>query len=134
VEQRQVAEAARLLEKQRQVAEAAQLAEQQQRAAEVERLAEEQRQQVLKKARDAEQQSSVEIPPIEALLSAAESDLAALRLTNPQGDNAVDKYRRVLALDADNALAQAGLMTVVERYIALATETSTGGRFDKAMA
>jgi tetratricopeptide (TPR) repeat protein len=71
---------------------------------------------------------------VNLLLTGADANLAALRLTSPKDDNAVDKYRQVLVLDNDNAQANAGLNNVVERYIALADEASAAGDFDKAGA
>ena len=57
---------------------------------------------------------------IAALLSAAKKDVEALRLTSPKGNNAVERYRAVLGLDADNAAAVAGLGDVVGKYVRLA--------------
>jgi tetratricopeptide (TPR) repeat protein len=134
-EQRKVAEATRAAEEQRKSAEAARLAEQQRKAAEAGRLAEQRKSaevaRLVQQQRKAEQARPVRI---QSLLAAAEADFAALRLTSPQGTNAVEKYREVLTLDADNAQARAGLVTVLERYIALANEASAKGSFDTATA
>ena len=53
------------------------------------------------------------------LLAAAEADLEARRLTSPKGNNAWDKYQRVLALEPTNAQAVAGMERVTERYAEL---------------
>jgi hypothetical protein len=57
---------------------------------------------------------------IEGLLAAAAKDVAELRLTTPRGNNAVEKYQSVLALDPDNDAARQGLRTVSDRYVDLA--------------
>jgi serine/threonine-protein kinase PpkA len=146
-QQRKAVEALRVVELQRQAAQAAQLAEQQRAAGVAAQLAERQRKEAAA-ARLVEQQGKADelarsanhqriaedlkLASIQALLSAAEGDIAALRLTNPPGANAVDKYRKVLALDADNAPARAGMQAVVDRYVALAGEVSAKGELDKA--
>jgi serine/threonine protein kinase len=58
------------------------------------------------------------------LLHGARSDIDALRLTTPPGNNAWQKYREVLALDPDNAAANAGLHEIVRRYVTLATDAA----------
>jgi uncharacterized caspase-like protein len=62
---------------------------------------------------------------IAELLNAADVDVAGYRLTSPKGSNAVEKYREVLGLDADNADALAGLNGVVGKYIGMARNTSS---------
>jgi serine/threonine protein kinase len=57
---------------------------------------------------------------IDDLLAAADDDLRRLRLTTPAGTNAHERYRRVLALEADNADARLGLERIAEKYIELA--------------
>lgn len=57
---------------------------------------------------------------IAELLAAAAADLEANRLSTPAGENATDRYKEILALDADNAEAQAGLENVGARYVSLA--------------
>ncbi len=69
---------------------------------------------------------------IERLLLAAETDLGALRLTTPEGNNAVERYRSVMALDPGNAKAQRGLRTVGRRYLELARQATSENRFDRA--
>ena len=53
---------------------------------------------------------------ISALLSGAEVDLAANRLTSPAGNNAWEKYQAVLKLAPGHREAQAGLDNVIARY------------------
>lgn len=69
---------------------------------------------------------------IRQLLASAHNDLAALRLTSPQGNNAAEKYRRVLTLDADNTAAQQGLVRIVEKYVTLCDEAVSTLSFDRA--
>jgi hypothetical protein len=54
------------------------------------------------------------------LLYAASSDLEALRLTSPAGNNAYEKYREVLTLQPDNAAARQGIDAIADRYVGLA--------------
>lgn len=69
---------------------------------------------------------------IRKILAAAERDLAAMRLASPKGDNAAEKYLRVLALDPDNAIAQKGLNKLVGKYLTLCDEAISSLSFDKA--
>lgn len=66
------------------------------------------------------------------LLWLAEQDVIALRLTTPPGNNAVERFRSVLRLDADNTDALAGLRRVVERYVALADRAIADRRLGRA--
>ena len=50
-------------------------------------------------------------------LAEAEQAMKELRLTTPEGNNAYEHYQAVLALDANNAAAQAGLQEMVDMYI-----------------
>jgi formylglycine-generating enzyme required for sulfatase activity len=61
------------------------------------------------------------------LLASAAKDVTALRLTSPARNNAVERYREVLTLDADNAGAIAGLGEVVGKYIELAERSAGRG-------
>lgn len=69
---------------------------------------------------------------IMALLSAADNDLKAFRLTSPAGNNAFEGYRSVLELDADNTRARQGLLEIVQRYIELEARAVSENQFDKA--
>jgi len=59
--------------------------------------------------------------PMDVLLRAADADMAAMRLTVPADNNALAKYRAVLARDPDNGAAKAGIDHIVGRYLDLAT-------------
>jgi tetratricopeptide (TPR) repeat protein len=60
-------------------------------------------------------------------LQAAESALAANRLTTPVGDNAVERFRAVLELEPGNAAAQDGLTRVAEKYVSMARRSASRG-------
>ena len=66
------------------------------------------------------------------LLAAAERDLAALRLTSPVGNNAWEKYQRVLELEPGNQDALTGLQRVIESYRKLFAAALEREEFDKA--
>jgi serine/threonine protein kinase len=57
---------------------------------------------------------------IEELLMLAEEDIAALRLTSPAENNALNKYLSILMIDENNAEANAGIRQVSNKYISLA--------------
>lgn len=57
---------------------------------------------------------------IEALLRQAAADLAALRLTRPEGRSALEKYRQILALESNNVHAVRGVKAIVDHYVELA--------------
>ena len=62
---------------------------------------------------------SAEIPEnrIARPLDEAGNDIAEQRLTRPPGNNAVEKYTAVLALDPDNQSAREGIDLVARRYL-----------------
>jgi formylglycine-generating enzyme required for sulfatase activity len=68
---------------------------------------------------------------IESLLAAANEDLVANRLTTPVDENAVQRFRAVLTLEADNQPARDGLMAVVNRYLDLAESEMRRSEFPK---
>tara|TARA_R110002073_G_scaffold101170_3_gene229995 strand:+ start:1182 stop:4037 length:2856 start_codon:yes stop_codon:yes gene_type:complete len=76
--------------------------------------------QALAAAVERSEAQSQQAQKIDELLAAAAADLQANRLSTPAGENATDRYREVLALDADNAKARAGLEKVGDRYVSLA--------------
>ena len=56
---------------------------------------------------------------VERLLAAAEADLKARRLTSPAGNNAWDRYKKVLELEPANPDAIRGMERVIETYMEL---------------
>jgi len=71
--------------------------------------------------------SSESSAQLESLRAAADADVESLRLTTPEGNNALERYRKVLELDADNARAQRGLETIVWQYLELTTKAISQG-------
>jgi len=69
---------------------------------------------------------------IAGLLAAAAEDIRRLRLTTPAGENAHERYRRVLELEQNNSEALLGLERIMEKYIALADAARGKGRLEKA--
>jgi len=55
------------------------------------------------------------------------------RLMTPLDSNAYARFRRVLALQPDNAVALEGMETIVVRYIALARQATRRGLFEEAV-
>ena len=66
------------------------------------------------------------------LLSQAEADLNAGRLTSPPGNNAYDRYQKVLSLEPMNAAANQGLKRIVGKYVDLARGRIRAGDFEQA--
>lgn len=71
-------------------------------------------------------------PDVGALLAAAATDVDALRLTGPEGNNALEKYRRVLDIDPGNAAARQGIQTIGWRYVDLAHAAMANGDLETA--
>ena len=71
---------------------------------------------------------------IQTLLSGAQEDINALRLTSPDGNNALEKYQKILELDSENEEAKQGLQNIVDKYIALAHQAANSEEHDKAIA
>lgn len=71
---------------------------------------------------------------IRSLLAGADSALADDRLTLPEHDNAYDRFAAVRLLDADNAEAEAGLQSVLLRYVQLIRSALRDGRVEEAQA
>ena len=69
---------------------------------------------------------------VDALLAMADEDVAALRLTSPEGGNAFERYRAVLDLVPGEPRARAGLDRIVARYVALAAQAADAGDDDRA--
>jgi len=71
---------------------------------------------------------------IKILLLQAREDINALRLTSPEGNNALEKYQQIFELDSENTEAKQGLQTIVDKYIGLAQQAANNGEYDKAIA
>ena len=69
---------------------------------------------------------------IETLLEDAKADLAAQRFNVPPGNNALENYREVLALEPANAHAQLGLQTITDHLVNKAQQSIAAGDFAAA--
>jgi serine/threonine protein kinase len=142
-------EARQTAEDERQRMQALRLAteEERERLAIARRAAEEERQRV-KAAREAEiartqlEQEAIVTAKLEqdfkrsqaiaALLTSAEEAFGADRLTSPPGDNALSDFNAVLAIDTQNADADAGIQRIADRYAQRALKEIAAYRFDQA--
>ena len=70
------------------------------------------------------------VDPIAELLRLARGDIAGKRLTLPAGRNATDRYRLVLKIDRNNALASAGLVETAKALMTVADEQFASGMND----
>jgi len=69
---------------------------------------------------------------IDELLILAEEDIAALRLSRPKDNNALNKYESILLIDENNAKANEGIRLVFDKYISLAYGAMQSNKLDKA--
>ncbi|MGH8511506.1 MAG: protein kinase domain-containing protein [Gammaproteobacteria bacterium] len=69
---------------------------------------------------------------IDSLLTQAKSDVEAGRITHPQGSNAIEKYRTVLALKPDRAEATEAIQDLLERLLSAAREALDREQWDAA--
>lgn len=69
---------------------------------------------------------------VERLLQSGREDLAALRLASPAGNNALEKYEKVLRLEPGNRAAEQGIAAIVGKYLGLCDDAIARGKFDKA--
>ena len=69
---------------------------------------------------------------VSRLLAAAEADITARRLTSPVGNNAWEKYQRVLSLSPAHPEAMAGMERVMGSYLELFGAALEQEDFDKA--
>lgn len=68
------------------------------------------------------------------LLYAGDRALAADRLLQPLEDNAYDRFRAVLLMEHDNAMARSGLQAIVLRYLDLARMAAARSEYYQALA
>lgn len=71
---------------------------------------------------------------INSLLSEADYALSQNKLLNPISDNAHDRYRSVLLMDATNERAKVGLQTIALRYVELARIAAVRGNLGEAQS
>ena len=75
---------------------------------------------------------SPEAAEVTRLLTAAEADVKARRLTSPAGNNAWDRYQQVLGIDPANPDAIKGMERVIGSYMELFGSAVEQEDFDKA--
>jgi TonB family protein len=79
--------------------------------------------------------STPRVPPSESpLLAGAAAALAANRLTEPPGDNALELYLQAQARNPNDSIARAGVAEVRERLLATAENALLEERLDEAAA
>ena len=71
---------------------------------------------------------------IEALLQGAERDMTANRLTSPVGNNAYDKYKKILELSSGNENAIAGIDNILKTFLSMFNDSLAKQQFDEAAA
>ncbi|MGH8544160.1 MAG: serine/threonine protein kinase [Gammaproteobacteria bacterium] len=71
-------------------------------------------------------------PPVATLLALAEKDVTAYRLTTPQGNNALERYRQVLQVAPRNQEAVRGLQAIVAKYVEMAYRKISRNHYDEA--
>jgi serine/threonine protein kinase len=81
------------------------------------------------RTRESEQERRVKI---QSLLTAAQADFEALRLTQPESDNALQGYRKILELDPQNAEAKQGLSNIADKLVTLAQHATAANDFTQA--
>jgi serine/threonine protein kinase len=69
---------------------------------------------------------------IAGLLEQAAADIDQMRLSTPPGDNALEKYRQVLAVDEQNQQARNGVRRIVETYVQLGRQAAQRKDYDRA--
>ncbi|HKF94926.1 MAG TPA: hypothetical protein VKB96_10090 [Gammaproteobacteria bacterium] len=77
--------------------------------------------------------ANIEAQRVAELLKQAEQQLAAVQLTTPAGDNALEFYQAVLSLDPNNTQAKAGLPEIAHRYVRLAQTRCAAGDLKGAL-
>ena len=71
---------------------------------------------------------------IKRLLAAAEAQLARHQWTEPKGENALQSYQEVLALEPNSAEALAGLNRIADHYVESAEQEQAKGEFEQSLA
>lgn len=69
---------------------------------------------------------------LDNLKARADRQVAAARLTEPRDDNALDTYRRILAIDPGNAAAVQGIDSIVQRLLGVAQSAALAGESERA--
>ena len=83
-------------------------------------------------AADPAKDAPAEEDEVTRLLAGADADITAWRLTSPVGNNAWEKYQRVLSLSPTHPAAMAGMERVIGSYMALFGAALEQEDFDQA--
>ncbi len=83
---------------------------------------------------DPAQHEGTEIDALFELLARAAEDIRAGRLISPKDNNALAKFRSVLALDPDQPQAKQGIKEIVDRFAQPAREAMARRDWDQALA
>jgi len=70
---------------------------------------------------------------LEELIRQGRDQLSSNRLTQPDGDNALETFRRVLEMDPGNQQARDGIGEIADRYAALARRAADQGNWDRGL-
>lgn len=71
---------------------------------------------------------------IEQLLAEAQQQMESRRLTAPASGNALNSYRRILEVEADNPAALEGIERIAAYYRDIAEQTRQQGRIEESLA
>ena len=69
---------------------------------------------------------------LENLITRGDRQIAASRLTEPPGDNALQTYRRILEIDPGNTTASDSIASIVQRLLGVAQSAALAGEQEKA--
>jgi tetratricopeptide (TPR) repeat protein len=76
--------------------------------------------------------SSIDSLDFDTLLEQAEHLFRADALTTPAGDNALDRWHRVLSVEQNNQVALEGIQRILDQYLEWGAQAERRGQFDKA--
>lgn len=82
------------------------------------------------KTLEEQQRKQRERAEVIALSEAADQDLLQGRLIEPEGNNAYEKYQKMLLLDGANPVAQRGLTQIGQQFLEMAMAAAEDNRFD----
>lgn len=66
------------------------------------------------------------------LFQQAQTDVKKWNLMSPAGNNAYEKYKKILTIDTNNVQAKKGILELVEKYISLASNSQKNQKFNQA--
>ena len=69
---------------------------------------------------------------VKTLLEDAKADITAQRFVSPPDDNALQAFRKILALDPHNAEARLGLRTITDKLVEYARQATMAEKFTEA--